>query len=222
MLGKKQKVGENNRSVDSQIDHDNDELKTKNEATISFEVTFELEYWEKIWKIEQALCDELNKLNFKSDKNIGAIYNPLEYADDVHKNYMRKYLRKSPTIVFLGMNPGLYGMCQTSVSYSINECKSTIYKFSSFTGSIWKRSISKRLDEDNRSSEKTSHRNFSEANQRIRLYNRRTKWQKILGCHRGVVWNTRKLLQTLFRLQHLSIRISYQFWTQYYTTRNQR
>jgi hypothetical protein len=27
------------------------------------------------------------------------------------------YLKKSPKVLFLGMNPGLFGMCQTSASF---------------------------------------------------------------------------------------------------------
>ena len=97
-----------------------------------FTVTFELELWEKIWKIEEELSAELMKIDFKKDKNIAAIYNPLEYASDVHKNYMRKYLKKAPEIVFLGMNPGLYGMCQTSASELIYFCSSNNSYFTPF------------------------------------------------------------------------------------------
>lgn len=81
-----------------------------------YSIVFELQYWEKIWKLEQNLVEDLLKINFKSDKNIAAIYNPLDYAADVHINFMRKYLTKAPKVLFLGMNPGLFGMCQVAVS----------------------------------------------------------------------------------------------------------
>lgn len=81
-----------------------------------FSVTFEPEFWEKIWTMESRFSDELRSINFYQDKNIAAVYNPLEYAADVHKNFMRKFLKKSPSVLFLGMNPGLFGMCQTSAS----------------------------------------------------------------------------------------------------------
>lgn len=81
-----------------------------------FAVTFEPQLWEKIWTMESRFSDELRAINFKSDKNIAVVYNPLEYAADVHKNFMRKFLKKSPSVLFLGMNPGLFGMCQTSAS----------------------------------------------------------------------------------------------------------
>ncbi|CAG9807330.1 unnamed protein product [Chironomus riparius] len=81
-------------------------------------ITFEMMFWEKIWRLEQQLCEELNQIEFsKSDKNIGAIYNSLDYAADVHKNYLKQYLKKSPKVLFLGMNPGLNGMGQTGVPF---------------------------------------------------------------------------------------------------------
>lgn len=133
MPGKRKKIDETGakvvvETVDSDPMSSSVELKSKNqenlesslesqeEPKITFQVTFEPEFWEKIWRIEQRLCEELDKINFLSDKNIGAIYNPLDYAEDIHKNYMKKFLKKAPTVVFLGMNPGLFGMCQTSVS----------------------------------------------------------------------------------------------------------
>lgn len=97
---------------------ENEELSV-DPAPVNFSVTFELEFWEKFWKIEQELSAELDRIDFTKDKNISAIYNPLEYAADVHKNFMRKYLVKAPKVLFLGMNPGLYGMCQTSASDSM-------------------------------------------------------------------------------------------------------
>lgn len=101
---------------------ENDE-KTVDLSPVNFTVTFELEFWEKIWKIEQDLSAALTKIDFKIDKNISAIYNPLEYASNVHTNYMRKYLKKAPDLLFLGMNPGLYGMCQTSASGSLFQMR---------------------------------------------------------------------------------------------------
>lgn len=81
-----------------------------------FSVTFEPALWNKIWAMETRFSEELRAINFKQDKNIAAVYNPLEYAADVHKNFMEKFLKKSPSVLFLGMNPGLFGMCQTSAS----------------------------------------------------------------------------------------------------------
>lgn len=99
------------------IDAKSDNSKNVTGANpVQYSIVFELQFWEKIWQLEQRLADELNKINFKGDKNIAAIYNPLDYCADVHINYMKKFLKKSPTVLFLGMNPGLFGMCQTSAS----------------------------------------------------------------------------------------------------------
>lgn len=101
-------------------DVESSNLKTavnSNSENLELVLTFEMEYWEKLWKVEQNLSKELNTIDFKKDKNIAAIYNPLDYAAEVHKNFMKMYLKKAPKIVFLGMNPGLFGMCQTSASF---------------------------------------------------------------------------------------------------------
>lgn len=94
-----------------------DKAEGSQSTPTTFSVTFEPEFWEKIWMVEQQLSADLMKIDFGKDKNIGAVYNPLDYAADVHKRFMRKFLKKAPTVLFLGMNPGLYGMCQTSASF---------------------------------------------------------------------------------------------------------
>jgi hypothetical protein len=48
--------------------------------------------WKKLWQIEQKLSFELSKINF-IDKTINAVYNPLDYAEDVHINYLNTYLK---------------------------------------------------------------------------------------------------------------------------------
>lgn len=66
-------------------------------------ITFELMFWEKIWKIESDLANELMEIDYKaSDKKIVAIYNPLDYAADLHCNYLKKFLKKAPEVLFLG------------------------------------------------------------------------------------------------------------------------
>lgn len=48
------------------------------------------------------------------------IYNPLEYAWDTHRCYVEKYCRPGQSILFLGMNPGPFGMAQTGVGIDIH------------------------------------------------------------------------------------------------------
>jgi len=45
------------------------------------------------------------------------VYNPLEYAWKSHVAYLSKYASSPKKIVFLGMNPGPWGMAQTGVPF---------------------------------------------------------------------------------------------------------
>ncbi len=44
-------------------------------------------------------------------------YNPLEYAWDRHCDYLKRFGSGSKKVLFLGMNPGPYGMAQTGVPF---------------------------------------------------------------------------------------------------------
>ena len=68
-------------------------------------------------QIEMRLCQALSHVMFGPP--VTHIYNPLEYAIDPHKCYLNKYCQGKKDILFLGMNPGPYGMAQTGVSYFI-------------------------------------------------------------------------------------------------------
>jgi single-strand selective monofunctional uracil DNA glycosylase len=45
------------------------------------------------------------------------VYDPLEYAAEPYANYLRTYAKTRKRIVFLGMNPGPFGMAQTGVPF---------------------------------------------------------------------------------------------------------
>jgi single-strand selective monofunctional uracil DNA glycosylase len=45
------------------------------------------------------------------------IYNPLIYARAAHENYLRQYGQGPKRVIFLGMNPGPFGMVQTGVPF---------------------------------------------------------------------------------------------------------
>lgn len=62
----------------------------------------------------KRLCEEVNSLSFTYD---GYIYNPLDYAWDMHKAYLERYVRPSADVLMLGMNPGPFGMMQTGVPF---------------------------------------------------------------------------------------------------------
>lgn len=78
---------------------------------------------EKLIKLEEKFVGRLGILSPKSfrcksgkDKNVEYIYNPLEYAANLHNQYVRKYCNSFKKVMFLGMNPGPFGMVQTGVS----------------------------------------------------------------------------------------------------------
>lgn len=79
---------------------------------------------EKFIKIEEELVKELDDLKENFVKHTGYVFNPLEYAAEPHKEYVRKYCNGPKKVLFLGMNPGPTGMAQTGVSHNfINICK---------------------------------------------------------------------------------------------------
>lgn len=45
------------------------------------------------------------------------IYNPLDYAWPAHEIYLRRYASNQKRVLFLGMNPGPFGMAQTGVPF---------------------------------------------------------------------------------------------------------
>ena len=48
---------------------------------------------------------------------VAHVYNPLEYAWAAHAEYLRRFGQGPKRVVFLGMNPGPFGMVQTGVPF---------------------------------------------------------------------------------------------------------
>jgi single-strand selective monofunctional uracil DNA glycosylase len=57
----------------------------------------------------------LNGLTFTPP--VHHIYNPLEYAWEPHQQYLQRYGAGKKRVLFLGMNPGPFGMAQTGVPF---------------------------------------------------------------------------------------------------------
>ena len=53
---------------------------------------------------------------------VTTVYNPLEYAWEPHRAYLRKWAGGPKRIVFLGMNPGPWGMAQVGVPFGEIAC----------------------------------------------------------------------------------------------------
>lgn len=57
---------------------------------------------------------KLSALVFDFD---GVVYNPVSYAWESHSMYLSRYVRPGQRNLFLGMNPGPFGMVQTGVPF---------------------------------------------------------------------------------------------------------
>ena len=69
----------------------------------------------KLIKATKALSQSVGSLSF--DLPTAYIYNPLEYAWGIHRQYLELARGGKKKVVFLGMNPGPYGMAQTGVPF---------------------------------------------------------------------------------------------------------
>ena len=70
----------------------------------------------------QALIDAARRLSAKVDAlsfapPVSHVYNPLDYAWAPHEKYLRRYGASKKRIVFLGMNPGPFGMVQCGIPF---------------------------------------------------------------------------------------------------------
>jgi single-strand selective monofunctional uracil DNA glycosylase len=63
----------------------------------------------------QKLAARVDALKFKAP--VAYVYNPLTYAWPAHELYLRKFGGGKKRVVFLGMNPGPFGMVQTGVPF---------------------------------------------------------------------------------------------------------
>lgn len=61
------------------------------------------------------LCSELEPLSFSEP--VTHVYNPLVYAHAPHDLYLQRFATSPKRVLYLGMNPGPYGMAQTGVPF---------------------------------------------------------------------------------------------------------
>lgn len=129
MLRKKLKLDE-----PSNNDHETKKSHSNNEATTSqyFPGNERLSESEKevtsndttssMIKFTQHLNSLLKPLRFTTP--VAYCYNPLEYALKPYTTYIKKYCTASKDIIFVGMNPGPFGMCQTGIPFGeVNAVK---------------------------------------------------------------------------------------------------
>lgn len=64
--------------------------------------------------IEKSLCRKLEAIEFGPP--ITHIYNPLDYANQTHSHFVSCYGNSIKKVLFVGMNPGPFGMAQNGVN----------------------------------------------------------------------------------------------------------
>lgn len=80
-------------------------LSSVNLTTRIYHIQFEL----SCILSSDELCCKLNPI-------IEHVYNPIDYAKDSYINFLKTYINSCKKLMFLGMNPGPWGMMQTGVS----------------------------------------------------------------------------------------------------------
>lgn len=73
------------------------------------------DYPQRMIDSAEQLAKRVNNLRF--GQPVTHVYNPLDYARDVHQQYLQRFAASPKTVVFLGMNPGPFGMAQTGVPF---------------------------------------------------------------------------------------------------------
>jgi single-strand selective monofunctional uracil DNA glycosylase len=63
----------------------------------------------------RELSAQVDRLKFKPP--VTHVYNPLDYARAAHEEYLRRFGNTRKRIIFLGMNPGPFGMAQVGVPF---------------------------------------------------------------------------------------------------------
>lgn len=70
---------------------------------------------DRLIRATRALRHDVDALRFGAP--ITHVYDPIAYAARPHNAYLRRYATGSRRVVFLGMNPGPFGMAQTGVPF---------------------------------------------------------------------------------------------------------
>lgn len=66
---------------------------------------------------QSALLEELPPFGAP----VSHVYRPLDYAWEPHRHFVRRYCRGPKRVLFLGMNPGPFGMAQNGVRMGETE-----------------------------------------------------------------------------------------------------
>ena len=69
----------------------------------------------KLLQAAKTLRGGVDRLRFSSP--VEYVYNPLGYAWEAHREYLERFADSPKRVIFLGMNPGPWGMAQTGVPF---------------------------------------------------------------------------------------------------------
>jgi single-strand selective monofunctional uracil DNA glycosylase len=72
-------------------------------------------YSEHLIKAARELSTKVDRLKFGPP--VAHVYNPLTYAWKAHEEYLLRFGNSKKRVVFLGMNPGPFGMVQTGIPF---------------------------------------------------------------------------------------------------------
>lgn len=66
-------------------------------------------------RVTQSASAELQALRFLAP--VACVYNPLDYAWELHQQWLERFGRGPKEVLLVGMNPGPFGMVQTGVPF---------------------------------------------------------------------------------------------------------
>uniref|UniRef100_T1IWC8 Uracil-DNA glycosylase-like domain-containing protein n=1 Tax=Strigamia maritima TaxID=126957 RepID=T1IWC8_STRMM len=69
----------------------------------------------QLLNLEMSQARQLQQLDYSPP--VSFIYNPLEYAVETHSQFVYRYCTTTKPVLFVGMNPGPFGMAQTGVPF---------------------------------------------------------------------------------------------------------
>ena len=69
----------------------------------------------KLIAAARELSTQVDRLKFQPP--VMHVYNPLDYAWPAHEEYLRRFGNSRKRIIFLGMNPGPFGMAQIGIPF---------------------------------------------------------------------------------------------------------
>ena len=70
---------------------------------------------EELIAAARALAETVDRIKFKPP--VTHVYNPLQYAWPIHEQFIRRFGNHPKRVLFLGMNPGPFGMVQTGIPF---------------------------------------------------------------------------------------------------------